>query len=246
MNEAQWLFEGYATDMISDLIAGRLPIDVSPRKFRLYAAACWRLYFSRKGHLDQPQISLAEHDADGRYCVRDSKELDIKYSVLATVAPDAAEAAALQTSSEVFLSERCSILRDVVGNPFRQWTNTGKSISQRIAGRREGPGMFVDTYQTHNIITPTALSIANAAYDERREDSALDQEILLVLSDALEENGLPPQRKCFSCFPVNPPDRRCPGCSGSGVEQHPILASLRNPSLRWRGFWVIDLLLAKE
>lgn len=68
-------------------------------------------------------------------------------------------------------------------------------------------------------IRAAAQQLAQAAYDERRDDGSLDPARLLVLADALEENG----------------------CTEASV-----LAALREPVTRWRGFWALDIVLGLE
>jgi hypothetical protein len=88
------------------------------------------------------------------------------------------------------------LLRDVFGNPFR---------AVAIA-----PGWR----------TPTVVSLARAAYDERALPAGtLDPVRLAILADALEEAG------CHSTD---------------------ILTHLRRPCEHVRGCWVVDLLLGKS
>jgi hypothetical protein len=86
------------------------------------------------------------------------------------------------------------VVRCVFGNPFRP--------------------VKVDA----SITTPTVVSLAQAAYDERELPSAeLDRLRLSVLADALEEAG-----------------------AGEAIVDH-----LRSPGPHVRGCWVLDLLLGK-
>ena len=69
-------------------------------------------------------------------------------------------------------------------------------------------------------LTPTVVSIAHAAYDNRILPAAsMDPERLAVLSDALEEAG----------------------CDDSDILDH-----LRSPGPHVRGCWVLDLVLGKQ
>jgi hypothetical protein len=96
----------------------------------------------------------------------------------------------------LFRAELASLLRDVVGNPFR-----------RVA---------VDP----SCLTPTVLTLAQTAYDERRLPSGyLDPARLAVQSDAFEEAG----------------------CTDDAILSH-----LRSPGPHVRGCWALDLLLGKE
>jgi hypothetical protein len=86
---------------------------------------------------------------------------------------------------------QAGLLREVMGNPFRP-------VPLDPAWR-----------------TPAALSLAQAAYDERQPDRTLDPVRLQVLADALEEAG-----------------------SVAGLVEH-----LRSPEPHVRGCWALDLVL---
>ena len=88
------------------------------------------------------------------------------------------------------------LLREIVGNPFRP-------VALDPAWR-----------------TPSVVSLAQAAYEERiLPGGTLDSERLAVLADALEE---------------------------AGCDNADILSHLRGPGPHVRGCWVVDLLLGKE
>jgi hypothetical protein len=83
----------------------------------------------------------------------------------ARTARDLAEAS-YQRAVAAERGEQCHLLRDIVGNPFRQFT------------------------VTRFWLTPTVANLATAAYDERELPSGrLDPARLAVLADALEEAG---------------------------------------------------------
>jgi hypothetical protein len=89
----------------------------------------------------------------------------------------------------------CPLLRDIVGNPFRPVT------------------------VSHAWQTPTALVLAQAAYDERELPAGtLDTARLAVLADALED---------------------------AGCTQEDVLNHLRGPGPHVRGCWTLDLLLGR-
>lgn len=69
-------------------------------------------------------------------------------------------------------------------------------------------------------ITPTVLSLAQAAYEERSLPSGtLDNTRLAILSDGLEDNG----------------------CDNADILNH-----LRQPVEHYRGCWAVDMVLGKE
>ena len=124
------------------------------------------------------------------------------------------------------------LLHEIVGNPFRPVT----------IPRHATPWL-----------TPTVLSLAQAAYDERQPDGTLDPERLAVLSDALEEAGcdeaallrhLRGWERCQRCggqgwihgsgaWPVG-----CISCQATGW--------ISSPGPHVRGCWSLDLVLGKE
>jgi hypothetical protein len=72
-------------------------------------------------------------------------------------------------------------------------------------------------------LTPAVQAIAAAAYGGHKLDGTLDNECLLVLSDALEDAGLTENRKL-------------PG----------VLEHLRSPGPHLRGCWALDLVLGRS
>jgi hypothetical protein len=94
------------------------------------------------------------------------------------------------------IEAQCRILRDLLGNPFRP-------VALHLAW-----------------LSPTVVSLAHAAYDERRLPSGtLDPIRLAILADALEEAG----------------------CADASILDH-----LREPGPHVRGCWVLDLLLGQS
>jgi hypothetical protein len=88
-------------------------------------------------------------------------------------------------------AEKAALLRCVVGNPFlvveRKHRHPGGGS---VWSRKENPGpgrrlLTIDDAW----LTPTVLSLAQAAYEERLPGGTLDPLRLAVLADALEESG---------------------------------------------------------
>jgi hypothetical protein len=124
-------------------------------------------------------------------------------------------------------------------------------------------------------LTPQSLSLAQAAYDQRNDDGSLDHLRLAVLADCLEEAGCPAEEKtvvtvtagmdCPVCGGAGwwrrgvhfDHMRKCSACDASGWEPGEdytfrktvpsvIVAALRSPGAKYRGFWPLDLILRKE
>jgi hypothetical protein len=207
-----------------DFLAGR----ASERKTRLLAVACCRRAWGRFVPASEIQsaIQIAEMYADsdvlrsslancrdhiqaGRYF--EGRELWLASAARAACAtgrvdaPSVSEAVANGSHTRPRgaeaeadrASERAAharLARDVFGNPFRP--------------------VAVDPTR----VTPVAVSLGRAAYDERLLPSGeLDRVRLCVLADALEE---------------------------AGAEEE-LLSHLRGPGPHVRGCWVVDLILGK-
>jgi hypothetical protein len=104
-----------------------------------------------------------------------------------------------------------ALLREIVGNPFRPVLRADQAP---MSSPHPPYWLFKDEW-----LTPTALSLAQAAYDERLLDGTLDPVRLMILADALEE---------------------------AGCDEALLLAHCRSPEGHVRGCWALDLLLAKQ
>ena len=134
---------------------------------------------------------------------------------------------------------QAALLRDIFGNPFRPVT----ARRQRDFVFGESARKIPCVYKEH--VTPTVISLAQAAYDERLPDGLLDPVRLMVLADALEEAG------CDSPELLNHLRGKCPGCTDKTGFQWSKVADCRTchgsgecgPHVR--GCWVLDLILRK-
>jgi hypothetical protein len=114
-------------------------------------------------------------------------------------------------------------------------------------------------------LTPTVKDLARAAWDHVTPAGSLDPARLAVLSDALEEAGCVGEKiVCPTCggkdyyssgdrmsdmFPSTCPRcRRRPYQKDGGTVDipNPILASLRSPGVKWRGFDALDVVLGQR
>lgn len=222
MTEAEW---GSYTDPTPMLIfmQGR----ASARKLRLFGCACVR----RVWHLlTEPRsryaVEVAERFADGqaeRNDLRTALLLSMgAYQSLPSGEAKAAARAASYTPrftiasyvrgtvySETAYEDdktimdlspemacQASLMRDIMGNPFRPFTIDSSWLS------------------------PTVVSLAEAAYEERALPSGhLDPIRLAILSDAMED---------------------------AGCTEPELLGHLRGEGHHWRGCWALDIVLGKS
>jgi hypothetical protein len=233
MTEQEWLECTSPTPML-EFLAGR----ASERKLRLFACACcrrvWRAMVDERS---RTAVETAERIADGTVAGEDVRTIadnalaavwgvrkgalirlersprEAAYRAVGTgsryrnrnarnVASDAATASAFWGKAELrdgYTAEQVAqagVLRGIFGNPFRPVTSHPSWL------------------------TPTVLSLAQAAYDDRHlPEGTLELSRLAVLADALEEAG----------------------CSEPAIFEH-----LRSNDPHVRGCWVVDLLLGKQ
>lgn len=209
MREAQWLTCDEPAKML-----GHLRGEVSVRKLRLFAVAMWR------GHLDimrrfgaEEVPDIGERYADGLATEdevdRSRHALDLRGANLPY--PQYVEQASrhlianLAPGPQVGPEKRrqAALLREIVGNPFRQfvWTD-------RISGAPSHRDFDAGDLRPHTIlrrhwITPTVQAMAEHAYQER------DFAGLPAIADALEEAGCEEQAMLDHLRSAGP---HCRGC----------------------------------
>jgi hypothetical protein len=223
MTEAEWLA---CTDPRPMLEFLRREGAAGERKWRLFGVACCRLWWHRLANYEWPWVEAAERYADGlgdrdalsraEVEVSDSALQFVDISgqhywtplelVIAVTSPDARAAAAAVAGlvgwdgyDPAVLAEVVgaapAVLRDLFGNPFRP------------------------VHLAPACLTPTVLSLAQAAYDERiMPEGTLERARLAVLADALEE---------------------------AGWTDAELLAHLRSPGPHVRGCFALDAVLGK-
>jgi hypothetical protein len=215
MNEAQWLasddpqamldwYRGVSGDGSRDL--GH---DISDRKLRLFAVACLSRCWAMKEAKSLQALLTAERYADG--CA-DTEELRAARSSLGLwraaewavredlQLPDAVRSIIANVPEKDSSAAAC-LLREIVGNPYRPvklpdkecWDCRGYGNHLGAGPDRGNPecdtcrgtGRLPD----RRWLTPTVLSLAQAAYDERLPDGTFSTHRLAILADALEEAG---------------------------------------------------------
>lgn len=170
-------------------------------------------------------------------------------------------------------AEACRMLRDIVGNPFRpmksvrKWSlgeckvcgNTPNDEGELEHGKgcytqgEDGGGSEFADEIVEPWLTPQVVMLANDAYESRMAGGELDPVTLLALADALEESGYDQVDREFwlgeldGCFCDDYGRPECNGCKKARAELHrpDLIAALRSPGKKWRGFWPIDALLGK-
>jgi hypothetical protein len=270
VNEASWLAAEDPILMLDFLNAGLIRPGVSlasPRKMRLFAAACALLLPRRTlGLRRSVEAALAFADGEIGASKMEAERWDIGPGGWTVCNPDAGEAAYYVIRDDLLTDRRAemaALLREIFGNPFRSAPPACKDFAAN--GRRPHlckthrleavswgtsfrcPASFQGRY-----VTPTVLRLARGAYDDR------DFAVLPLLADALEDAGcgeetllrhLRGQDPCPClgvpcCAFAGDPDPRwreahtCVLCRGTG----------RVPSAgpHARGCWALDLVLGKS
>jgi hypothetical protein len=221
MTEAEWQDCTDPTAML-DYLRGK----VSDRKWRLLACACCR----RIWHLltdprHREAVAVAERLADREVTPEQARAAaDASYS--ATFGQTVYQGFAanllvrhLSSYDDWDETNRCpplentNLAADAVAEPLRQQERAAQAALVR------------DVFPFRQVVlfpawlTPTVVSLANSAYDERQLPSGeMDPGRLAILADALEE---------------------------AGCDNAALLGHLRGPGPHVRGCWMLDLLLGK-
>lgn len=216
MTEAEWLASDDPAAMLrtycNDWAGGSNFASPSPRKLRLWVEAC-------------------------RAIANDVGAWDLDTQLNAAVQH---WARINNPGSKVIPSLRATLLRDIVGNPWRPIE--GLSLLGYDEWRREA---FCRNH-LNKWRTSTVLSLADAVYETR---GILDSDRLAVLADALEDAG------CDNADVLQHlrgfervPDVVYEDDTHPGLPPHSVFTTkwipLRGPHVR--GCWVIDLLTGRE
>ncbi len=224
MTEAEWLAGDQPVPMLHHLGEG-----ASPRKRRLLAAAfCRAVWKWLDRAASRAAIEVAERRADGKATKREMTEA--RKAARAAVkghkplsCREAAASACLNAVEETDGVAECTFSYMYAAIAFNRltWRRVHADAATQAARVREvlgnpfRPVAFLAEWRT-----PAALTLAEAAYDERSLPSGhLDPARLVVLSDAVEEAG----------------------CADAD-----FLAHLRSPGPHVRGCWALDLVLGRE
>jgi hypothetical protein len=220
MTEQEWLACRDPTPML-EFLWGK----VSERKLRLFAVACCRRIWGLLDDLSRQAVEGAERFADG------SSKLDPRLGQLVGRSQDFPPAANYPSWAAGYAAHPTMMVAYHHGQGHPCWCAAKYARwAGRDAGReqeRSHQGLLVhclfNPFRTitpePGALTPTVVSLAHAAYDERTlPGGELDPHRLAVLSDALEE-------------------------AGAGGE---LMAHLRAPGPHARGCWPLDLLTGRR
>lgn len=272
MTEAEWNASSDGAAMLSHLMrrhaapstyAGELVQPPSDRKLRLFAVALARWthpdgYWEHVKVHDDAVYAYAESLADG---LKPTKTADFApyCSGLMWLVDETGELAArrhVQHLSGAEAKVAAEVLREVVGNPFQPVVLPKRRLS--FAGQSENdraPQPFASASYCP-WLTPTVLSLAHAAYDERNADGTLDNARLAVLHDALLDAGCDHQAVLSHLTDTSvaadtdptPWEHRERANYDVAAMQAEMKARLygRHEARHVRGCWVIDLILSKQ
>jgi hypothetical protein len=239
MTEAEWLACTDPTPMLG-FLGGR----ASPRKLRLFAAACCR----RVWHLltddrNRRAIDVAERYADGLVPKKALKAARRKtfqvraerppiigqdYRWGAAFAEEATDGLTLgphESAQDTAYHAAIALAYGATPGRERDERFQVSHNAERLVQARLLHEIFSDPFRTVALNptwrTPTVTALATAAYDNRiLPTGTLDPDRLAILADALEE---------------------------AGCTDEQVLSHLRGPSgPHVRGCWVLDLLLDKK
>lgn len=261
MTEQEWLTSKDPIAMLDWVM--QLHFRPSDRKLRLAMCAMSRASAFDSFELMR-RVSLAERWADGeidREAVVASAPGESTFwrdwIVAHHIVRDAAE-----WTSQSYKWVAPHVLREVFGNPFQTVALPLGEKCQECAPRLRWQETWCRVCRNTEhgpspVLTPLVLQLAEAAYTVRTGTGTLDNDALAVLSDALEEAGLPEVKCNGKCSKYRYPGRytgdsvgfqwwTCPDCKGTGRQPNPILAHLRSPGPHYRGCWATDILLGKE
>ena len=281
MTEAEWLASEDPAVMLRHLFDGPLshprlqgrPIAVSDRKLRLFGCACMRLTrpFAADCEVskwDLLAVEAAEKLADNPSWEASQEALEAgqlsgRQGVL-WLTEDSGVFAATQWANvwAANTAAHAALLREIVGNPWRpiRCSVSGHPLGSDTVAIQNG----VHTGCDCRWITPTVLSLAEAAYEERarvwkgrehdhdegtgwQDAGHLDPNRLAVLADALEEAGCD-NKRILEHLRIGPTNRHSKGC---GTRYRGCAPDC--PKDQWerngphvRGCHVIDAILGKE
>lgn len=205
MTESEWLASEDPHDMLGFLTmrpqqaAAINRRRVSDRQLRLFAAACCRQTWAALTAQEREAVLAGERLADGEEWTDAVRDLADRTNTGCLTGD--ATAGAWRAIFFAGKTQRVTLLRDIVGNPFspvRLPLVPDGPVDAIAAGlvqgallRRIAPASYEKVRMHCPWLMPDVLSLAWAAYEERQADGTLDPLRLSVLADALEDAGCP-------------------------------------------------------
>jgi hypothetical protein len=199
---------------------------VTRRKLQLFTSAVCRSLWRKLGREERETVAMVECLADGEGDEKRVRNLIARTSAfmypgrmvhwmfpirqhrpMADILPDFTGYAAACGVSGV---AQADIMRGPLGNPYRPPYVCWKGATAKEL-KESGWGESRPVFPAH------ILNMARRCYEERLEDGSLDRARLMVLSDALEDEGM----------------------------EGDILTHLREERVAWRGWWSLDYVLGK-
>jgi len=240
MTEQEWLKCTDTNPMLDFLRANKVNrTRWGRRKLRLFGCGCGRRVWRLMSERGRTWLDLGQQCAEGLLTSAERRQVDSQdISRLEEPGPEAdletwrmarhADFAAWFTlASNVMTAATVSAHNAAMAIGIKN-VPTGRSGVEHAAERKEQTALlhdiFGNPFRPVSIdpawLTPTVLSLAQAAYDNRSLPAGtLDNARLAVLADALEDAGCPNQD---------------------------ILNHCRQPGDHVRGCWAVDLILEKE
>jgi hypothetical protein len=218
MTEAEWLACGSWWQL-----SQAAPSRLTRRKFRLFLVACCRPFWVRMSDARcRRALEIAELYADEA-----ASPEDMKAAGAAVVFRNKHSVAYLghllceETAHSGAADLACRLTLEGRGKEWTDWDARREIDAEQADLFREFVGYPFRPITIDCVwLTPTVLSLAQAAYAERTMPVGhIDQARLAVLSDAIEESG----------------------CTDAQLLSH-----LRSPGPHVRGCWALDLILGKE
>lgn len=263
MTEHEWLTSTDPAAMLrefnlssSSQLASKF-VAPSDRKLRLFACACCRqMWHLLTDERSRREVEVAERYADGKATVEEldaARDASIDASLTASLAASmgtsirlsltASLAVALAASMAASKKQQADLLRDIIGNPWKRY-------------RRFGSAVCDSTMKQLFVATPTIVSLATAAYEQRHGR----------VCEKCKSTG---RVKTFGPHGYDRSWEPCEACHGTGriedgtldnnrlavladaledadCDDETILMHLRSEGPHVRGCWVLDLLLRKE
>jgi hypothetical protein len=267
MTEAEWLACTDPQAMVAELAKTRLL--VSDRKLRLWVCAGVREFST-------PESVLASHVPEVEELADRSATPEEYLGVDHLLIGDGLAWARQQAANGHGDSARkADLLRAIIGNPWRPYTLAPEyrtplverlasaAYEERVDLRCQkciGTGSKYPGASYHHYERPSKADDCEACGGSGRSAFAvLDPDRLAILADALEEAGVPESSKCEGGFMECGKCYRFmkygawwedkiehKDCHGTGRVPNPLLAALREPVARYRGFWALDAVLGRE